>query len=193
LPVGPVFAAAVILDPVRPIRGLNDSKILEAPEREELAAEIKIRSLGWATGAQTLSRSIRSTSIRPRDGYAPRRRGPRPSPTTYWLMLCARPAIEQLPLIDGDARCRAIAAASILAKVHRDACLTKWHEVFPQYNLASNKGVFDADHRRALSEFGLLFSIDSASTGALQYHSLPLDFLPGFSRARRLNSSGEPV
>jgi ribonuclease HII len=62
--------------------------------------------------------------------------------------------IEQLPLIDGDARCRAIAAASIVAKVHRDACLTQWHEVFPQYNLASNKGYSTPDHRRALLEHG---------------------------------------
>ena len=57
-------------------------------------------------------------------------------------------------MIDGDARCRAIAAASIVAKVHRDACLERWHEVFPQYNLASNKGYSTPDHRRALREHG---------------------------------------
>jgi Ribonuclease HII len=57
-------------------------------------------------------------------------------------------------LIDGDARCRAIAAASIVAKVHRDACLQQWHEIFPQYNLASNKGYSTPDHRRALREHG---------------------------------------
>ncbi len=61
---------------------------------------------------------------------------------------------EQLPLIDGDARCRAIAAASIIAKVHRDTCLARWHEVFPQYNLASNKGYSTPDHRRALRQYG---------------------------------------
>ena len=62
--------------------------------------------------------------------------------------------IAQLALIDGDARCRAIAAASIVAKVHRDACLQHWHNVFPQYNLASNKGYSTPDHRRALREHG---------------------------------------
>jgi ribonuclease HII len=65
--------------------------------------------------------------------------------------------IAQLALIDGDARCRAIAAASIVAKVHRDACLQRWHEVFPQYNLASNKGYSTPDHRRALREHGPTF------------------------------------
>jgi ribonuclease HII len=62
--------------------------------------------------------------------------------------------VEQLPLIDGDARCRAIAAASIVAKVYRDACLREWDRVFPQYNLASNKGYSTPDHRRALEEHG---------------------------------------
>ncbi|HMF77448.1 MAG TPA: hypothetical protein VK604_17450, partial [Bryobacteraceae bacterium] len=62
--------------------------------------------------------------------------------------------IEQRPLIGGDRRCRAIAAASIVAKVHRDACLAQWHEVFPQYNLASNKGYSTPDHRRALRKHG---------------------------------------
>jgi ribonuclease HII len=61
---------------------------------------------------------------------------------------------EQLPLIDGDARCRAIAAASIVAKVHRDACLDRWDEAFPQYNLKSNKGYSTPDHKRALQVFG---------------------------------------
>ena len=62
--------------------------------------------------------------------------------------------MEQMPLIDGDARCRAIAAASIVAKVHRDACLAEWDRVFPQYNLASNKGYSTPDHRRALEQHG---------------------------------------
>ena len=60
---------------------------------------------------------------------------------------------EQLPLIDGDARCRAIAAASLIAKVHRDACLAAWDRVFPQFNLASNKGYATPDHRRALHAY----------------------------------------
>jgi ribonuclease HII len=65
--------------------------------------------------------------------------------------------IEQQPLIDGDARCRAIAAASIIAKVHRDICLAEWDRVFPQYNLASNKGYSTPDHKRALRKHGPTF------------------------------------
>ena len=153
---GPVFAAAVILDPLRPIRGLQDSKILPACERVELAAQIKTRCIDWAVGGAdafeidriniyqasrvAMLRAVQALSIRP--GY---------------LLIDALKLdlpTPQLALIDGDARCRAIAAASIVAKVHRDACLDEWHQVFPQYNLASNKGYSTPDHRRALREHG---------------------------------------
>jgi ribonuclease HII len=193
---GPVFAAAVILDPVRPIRGLNDSKILEAPEREELAAEIKIRSLGWATGGADAF-EIDQINIYQASRLAMRRAVEALALRPDYLLIDALRLdlpIEQLPLIDGDARCRAIAAASILAKVHRDACLTKWHEVFPQYNLASNKGYSTPDHRRALSEFGptLLhrFSFEPvrSSTTCCHWTSYLASPEPG-----DLNSSGEPV
>ncbi len=153
---GPVFAGAVILDPLRPIRGLHDSKILDAEAREKLAEQIKLRCISWAVaGADVyeidqinileasrlaMKRAVEALSIRP----------------DYLLIDAIKIdlAVEQLPLIDGDARCRAIAAASILAKVHRDACLVRWHEVFPQYNLASNKGYSTPDHKRALRKHG---------------------------------------
>jgi ribonuclease HII len=153
---GPVFAAAVILDPDRPIRGLHDSKILEAEQRVELAAQIKDRCLAWSIGGADVF-EIDQVNILQASRLAMRRAVEAlPTPADYLLIDAVKIdlAIEQLPLIDGDARCRAIAAASIVAKVHRDECMARWHEVFPVYNLASNKGYSTPDHRRALREHG---------------------------------------
>jgi ribonuclease HII len=153
---GPVFAAAVILDPDTPIRGLNDSKILDAEQREFLAAQIKTKAKAFAYGAADVF-EIDQINIYQASRLAMRRAVQSLSIQPDYLLVDALTLdlpTEQLGLIDGDARCRAIAAASILAKVHRDACLTKWHEVFPQYNLASNKGYSTPDHRRALQEHG---------------------------------------
>lgn len=153
---GPVFAAAVILDPERKIGGLHDSKILDAETREALAGQIKARAVAWAVGAAdvfeidqiniyqasrlAMRRAVQALSIRP----------------DYLLIDALRLDLpmEQEPLIGGDARCRAIAAASIVAKVHRDECLADWHRLFPEYNLQSNKGYSTPDHRRALREYG---------------------------------------
>ena len=153
---GPVFAAAVIPDPLRPIRGLHDSKILTAEERTDLAAQIKARSLAWAVGGADVF-EIDQINIYQASRLAMLRAvNALPLTPDYLLIDALRIewAGEQLPLIDGDARCRVIAAASIVAKVHRDACLAQWHEVFPQYNLASNKGYSTPDHRRALRQYG---------------------------------------
>ena len=153
---GPVFAAAVILDPLRPIRGLHDSKILIAEDRAELAAQIKSRSICWAVGAADVF-EIDQINILQASRLAMRRAVEALSVRPDYLLIDAVSIdlpIEQLALIDGDARCRAIAAASIIAKVHRDACLEQWHEVFPRYNLASNKGYSTPDHKRALREHG---------------------------------------
>jgi ribonuclease HII len=153
---GPVVAAAVLLDPGQPIRGLHDSKILEAEERESLAKQIQKRALGYAYGAADAF-EIDQINIYQASRLAMRRAVEAlPIQPDYLLVDALRLdlPLEQLALIDGDARCRAIAAASILAKVHRDACLTAWHKIFPQYNLASNKGYSTPDHRRALQEYG---------------------------------------
>lgn len=153
---GPVFAAAVILDPERPIRGLHDSKILDAEEREKLSRQIKARSICWALGGADVF-EIDQINIYQASRLAMRRAVQALPLQPDFLLIDAIKIdlpIEQLPLIDGDARCRAIAAASIIAKVHRDACLAKWNEVFPQYNLASNKGYSTPDHKRALHEHG---------------------------------------
>jgi len=153
---GPVFAAAVILDPDRAIRGLHDSKILEAEERESLARQIKKYCLDWAIGGADVF-EIDQINIYQASRLAMRRAVEALAVAPDYLLIDAVKidlAIAQLPLIDGDARCRAIAAASIVAKVHRDECMARWHEVFPVYNLASNKGYSTPDHRRALRLHG---------------------------------------
>lgn len=153
---GPVFAAAVVLDPARPIGGLNDSKIIEREERESLAARIKARCACWAIGGADVF-EIDQVNILQASRLAMRRAVEALPVRPDFLLIDAVTIdlpVEQLPLIDGDARCRAIAAASIVAKVYRDACLTEWDRVFPQYNLASNKGYSTPDHRRALQEHG---------------------------------------
>lgn len=153
---GPVFAAAVILDPLRPIRGLHDSKILDPQERAALATQIKARSVCWAIGGADVF-EIDQINILQASRLAMRRAVEGLAVQPDYLLIDAVGLdlpMEQLALIDGDARCRAIAAASIIAKVHRDACLEQWHEVFPEYNLASNKGYSTPDHRNALREHG---------------------------------------
>lgn len=153
---GPVIAAAVILDPLRPIRGLHDSKILGAEDRATLAAQIKARCVSWAIGGADVF-EIDQINIYQASRLAMRRAVEALALPADYLLIDAVKIdlpIEQLPLIDGDARCRAIAAASIVAKVHRDACLAQWHEVFPEYNLLSNKGYSTPDHKRALREHG---------------------------------------
>ena len=153
---GPVFAAAVILDLERPVKNLRDSKIIDAGERAKLARHIKARCVSWAVGGADVF-EIDQINIYHASRLAMQRAVEALPITPDFLLVDALKIdlpIEQLPLIDGDARCRAIAAASILAKVHRDACLAKWHEVFPQYNLASNKGYSTPDHKRALRQHG---------------------------------------
>jgi len=153
---GPVVAAAVILNPLKPIKGLCDSKIVDAAAREKLARHIKSRSLGWAVGAADVF-EIDQINIYQASRLAMHRAVEALPARPDYLLIDALKLdlpIQQLPLIDGDARCRAIAAASIIAKVHRDECLRQWHEIFPQYNLASNKGYSTPDHRRALRQHG---------------------------------------
>ncbi len=161
---GPVFAGAVILNPDRPIRGLRDSKVLDASTREELASEIKRRCVCWAVaGADVFE--IDQINIYQATRLAMRRAvmalaGGRSEHLPDYLLIDAMRIdlpIQQKSLIAGDARCRAIAAASIIAKAHRDACLVRWHEVFPEYNLAENKGYSTPDHRRALRRHGPTF------------------------------------
>jgi ribonuclease HII len=154
---GPVFAAAVVLCPERPIRGLRDSKILEPERREVLAERIRERALTWAVAAADAF-EIDRYNILQASLLAMKRAISRLSPPCDYLLLDAVRVRElelpQKPLIHGDARCQSIAAASILAKTERDACLRRWDEVFPQYGLAQHKGYATEEHQAALDKYG---------------------------------------
>lgn len=154
---GPVYAAAVILHSRRPIPGLADSKLLKPGQRERLAAEIRERALAWA---------VASASVEEIDRYNILRAS----------LLAMRRAVEQLTvaparvlvdgihcpdvpcparaIVKGDAKIKAISAASILAKVERDAEMLRLHVRFPQYGFDQHKGYPTGDHMAALQAHG---------------------------------------
>jgi ribonuclease HII len=153
---GPVFAAAVVLDPARPIRGLDDSKALDPDRRAVLAERIRERARAWAVGAADAF-EIDRINILQASKLAMRRALDGLQVSCDYLLLDAVKLdvdLPQKPLIHGDARCFSIAAASILAKVHRDNALVAWDRVFPEYALASSKGYGTPDHYEALDRLG---------------------------------------
>ena len=154
---GPVMAAAVILDPARPIAGLADSKILSATRREQLAVEIRAKALAWALGRAeaaeidqinilqatllAMQRAVATLGIAPDHALVDGNRCP--------TLACSCQAI-----IKGDATEPAISAASILAKTARDAELRQLDARYPQYGFARHKGYPTAAHREALRRYG---------------------------------------
>ncbi len=153
---GPVFAAAVILDPEKPIRGLDDSKQLAPERREVLAGRIRERAQSWAVAAADAF-EIDHWNILQAARLAMRRAVERlPEPCDCLLVdaVSVDLALPQKALIHGDALCFSIAAASILAKVARDAALEAWDAVFPQYGFKDNKGYGTPGHLAALERLG---------------------------------------
>jgi ribonuclease HII len=153
---GPVFAAAVVLNPERPVRGLDDSKLLEPERREVLAVRIRERAVSWAVGAADAF-EIDRVNILEASRLAMRRAIERlPVACDYLLIDAIRvdAALPQEPLIHGDALCFSIAAASILAKVARDTAMRSWDRVFPEYGLSQNKGYGTPEHLAALDSIG---------------------------------------
>ncbi len=153
---GPVYAAAVILDPERPIPGLRDSKLLPPDRRQALALQIRRHALAWAV-ASVDAFVIDQINILQASRLAIRRALQQLRPRPSYLLLDALTVDlpwPQLPLIHGDARCSSIAAASILAKVHRDAEMSEWDRVYPHYGLARHKGYPAPEHLDALAAFG---------------------------------------
>jgi ribonuclease HII len=153
---GPVFAAAVILSSERPVRGLRDSKELDAPRREELAGLIRERSVAWAV-APVDAFVIDRINIYQASCLAMQRAIEQLEPAPDYLLLDAvrlNLPLPQTRLIHGDARAQAIAAASILAKTARDLCMRQWDVVFPQYGLCRHKGYATAEHIAALTAYG---------------------------------------
>jgi ribonuclease HII len=153
---GPVFAAAVILSPDKPIRGLRDSKQLDRERREVLAGRIRERALAWAVGTADAF-EIDHINIYQASRLAMRRAVERLKPLPDYLLIDAITVdlpLAQRALIHGDALSQCIAAASILAKVERDECMRQWHEVFPQYGLKNHKGYSTDEHWKALETHG---------------------------------------
>lgn len=153
---GPVFAAAVILSPDRPIRGLQDSKLLTAERREILAERIRERAVAWAVGAADAF-EIDRINILQASKLAMKRAIAQLCPASDYLLLDAVTLdlpIPQESLIHGDARCQCIAAASILAKTARDECMQRWSAVFPDFGLDRNKGYGTPEHYECLSRLG---------------------------------------
>ncbi|MGC8794438.1 MAG: ribonuclease HII [Bryobacteraceae bacterium] len=153
---GPVYAAAVILNHDRPIPGLRDSKQLTALERERLAAEIRARALAWAVACVDVL-VIDAVNILQASRLAIRR--------ALELLACPPDhaildavtvdlALPQTSLPRADETCEAVAAASILAKVARDASMREWDRVYPAYGLARHKGYPSPEHLAALAAWG---------------------------------------
>lgn len=153
---GPVVAAAVVLNPKRRIVGLDDSKQV-APERRALLAErIRQHALAWAV-AEIDAQRIDAWNIYQASRQAMTAALRQLTITPDYLLIDAMQLdvlIEQKPLIKGDCRSVSIAAASILAKTHRDARMEEWDAVYPQYGLARHKGYATADHLEALRQHG---------------------------------------
>ena len=153
---GAVVAAAVILAPDTRIPGLNDSKLVEPEKREKMADRIRERAVAWtieAVDAATIDR----INIYQASRLAMKRAIERLQPAADYALVDAVPLdlpIPQCPLIQGDARCHAIAAASIIAKVYRDQMMREWDRFFPEYGLASHKGYTAPDHLAALRRLG---------------------------------------
>ena len=154
---GPVVAAAVILDDLRPIAGLADSKKLTAARREALFDEIRAKALCCSIAEATVE-EIDRLNILQATLLAMRRavQGLRLKPALVLVDGNRLPVLD-VPaeaIVKGDALVAAISAASILAKVHRDRWCAQVHEQFPQYGFAGHKGYGTAAHLVALSQHG---------------------------------------
>ena len=154
---GPVVAAAVVLDPARPIQGLADSKKLSAKKRESLAVSIRQHALSWAVcrveadeidrinilqaTLQAMSRSVESLDTRIDKALIDGNQ-------------CPELSMPAEAIVKGDTKIPAISAASILAKVARDEIMVGMHENYPEYGFEKHKGYPTAAHISALMEHG---------------------------------------
>ena len=154
---GPVVAAAVILDDQRPIKGLRDSKQLTALQRERLDGQIRARALCLCIGQASVEEIDRLNILQ-----ATLLAMQRAVEGLRLLPVCALIDGNRLPrlrvpceaVVKGDSRVAAIAAASIVAKVYRDALLVQLHERHPHYGFADHKGYATAEHLAALRAHG---------------------------------------
>jgi ribonuclease HII len=154
---GPVYAAAVILDPARRVNGLADSKVLKPQRREVLAARIKERALAWAVAHATVEEIDRINILRA-SLLAMRRAVDSLSrrPEEAWVdgNICPDLPCAARAIVDGDATHKPISAASILAKTARDAEMRALHERYPQYGFDQHKGYATPEHLEAVGRHG---------------------------------------
>ncbi len=154
---GPVTAAAVILDPARPIAGLDDSKVLTAKAREALYELIVERSLAWCVASASVE-EIDTLNILHATMLAMRRavEGLGVTPTLAKIdgNRCPVLPVRSEAVIGGDALVPSISAASIIAKVTRDRLLLELHETFPVYGFDAHAGYGTAQHLAALRAHG---------------------------------------
>jgi ribonuclease HII len=154
---GPVYAAAVILDPMRPIEGLRDSKKLTAERRDELAPLIREHALAWAV-AECSHHEIDSINILQATMLAMRRavEALATMPTIALIdgNRCPQLSMRAHAVVEGDDKVHAISAASILAKTARDAALVSLHALYPQYGFDQHKGYSTPLHMERLRVHG---------------------------------------
>lgn len=155
---GPVFAAAVILDPSKPIAGLRDSKKLSASRRDQLAMLIQRDALAWSI-AQCSAAEIDELNILQATMLAMRRaiEGLSVVPTLALIdgNRCPVTTVRTEAIIKGDDKVVEISAASILAKTARDTLLREMHTRYPQYGFDQHKGYPTALHLARLREYGI--------------------------------------
>ena len=154
---GPVFAAAVILPRDCLLQGLDDSKKLTPQKREHLAGRIKETAIAWSVAQATVEEIERHNIFRAAL-MAMRRAVEHLTPVPAYVLADGfridQLSIPQIPIIGGDRLSASIAAASILAKVERDALMDKYHETYPMYGFIRHKGYGTAEHMTALAHYG---------------------------------------
>lgn len=161
---GPVCAAAVILDPDRPIEGLADSKKLSAKRREALAPVIRERALAWGVGWASVGEidrlNILNATFLAMERAVAALRGAEGAVTPEFILIDGNRAPKRLPapfetVVKGDAKVPAISAASILAKTARDALMAELDREFPGYGFAKHAGYGTAQHIAAIERLGV--------------------------------------
>ncbi len=154
---GPVYAAAVILPETFELPGLRDSKRLSRRRREQLDVQIRATAVAFGVGRAS-AREVDRYNVLRASHLAMKRalRALAMPPTVVFVDGNLSPAlgVPVVALVGGDDRHAAISAASVLAKVARDAEMLRLDRRWPQYGFASHKGYATASHRRALQEFG---------------------------------------
>jgi ribonuclease HII len=154
---GPVVAAAVVFPPGVGLKGVDDSKKVAPERREELAVEIRATALAWSVARADVE-EIDRVNIYRATLEAMRRALDGLTVAAEYVLVDARRIpglrIPQEPIVKGDARCHAIAAASILAKTARDALMRGYEERFPGYGFGTHKGYGTDAHREAIRRLG---------------------------------------